>query len=1279
VRLTVTPIGAAGASAAGVSAAVVNYLEGERGDPGAALLGVDQAADYYADSREGPGRWLGQGAAFQGLRGVVNRDSFQRVLDGRHPITGARLVTAQGSSQRRHLAAGTAAQFDADGAPMYDVSDAARLLGLRRRDVEEMIEAGRDGSADPADPRWLGSVYGADGPLVPDREISRHLEFAAVPVTAADVLGDGDVNEMLSVAQVARLLAVTPQYVRRLCDEGSRGKRDGRQVRASLPSERAGDGPMAPYLIRRGDVADFAEQRRPPIARVGYDVTLTCEKSLGLLAMLSDGERQQNVVNALRAANETAMSHLDRVAAVARKGGQAVGTEGLIIASYFHGTSRALDPHPHHHNVVANAVVDEDGDVRTLDARALYRHAPAAAALATAALRWELRELGLGWWRRDDGVWEVAGIDERAIREFSRRRNEMDEVRAVLEERFGRPITHDEENTVALSTRPAKDAVDATELVADWRRRAKAVGLDVDGCFDRPFDRAVTHALLPGRDTHRLFEDLADPVSGLCAMSNTFDRADVLKAIADWAITDGHGRTCKVLLPPQEIERLADVFCGSAQVVQLDPVAVAGVIRRRDGTTVSDGQRDPVYTTMELLEVESEIIACYRNGRHAAAGCVTCDHLGDGEGTTDAIHLSDEQRALVRSWCTSGYRVQAAVGRAGTGKTTTMRAAAHAWRAAGYRVTGCAVKAEAARQLAGDAGIEADTVALLLARATGGQLVLDRDTILIVDEASTIGDRDLLAILRLADGAGATVRLIGDTAQHGSVPAGGSFAQLVELGGDDTPELTEVRRLRDPAQCRRSELVRSGQIIRALDELQESGQLVLTDSDAETYAAMLDRWYVHRRSGDDHPMVHGRNRQRRLLNQIAQAVLAADGTVDLEHAVTLSDGRRLCLGDDVIARHGDRSVHPDSDGSAWMRNGTTGRIIAVHRGGVPADDRVTVRTSVGPIEVRRAVFDRRRGGLDLGYAVTSYAVQGSTRNASTSAVTATTARSELYVDITRGRDSNQLYATRRAADRDGEEHLPRLDRELVPTLQHRLARGTVRTALAIDPDALAVGQARRGRDLLGLLAAHRRVEIGALDQAIDRAIAAVRRQAQSAPPGALKAVLPARPRCPHLAARWDLAAGDVAVRRASTSPARRQAPPVTPMERALGHRPDDEAGRQLWNDLASQLATLAVDITLSGLRRQSATGRDSTVNAAWLRPYLERLGGAGRLASVVPPQLGEVIEAVESWRSVHSIDPADTTTVLGPRPSDPAERMQFDRLARQLELRDENRRGRSVA
>jgi len=226
-----------------------------------------------------------------------------------------------------------------------------------------------------------------------------------------------------------------------------------------------------------------------------------------------------------------------------------------------------------------------------------------------------------------------------------------------------------------------------------------------------------------------------------------------------------------------------------------------------------------VYTTVELLEVEADILAVHRRGRHAGAGIVPVGVL-DATVAADP-RLSDEQVRLVRAWCTSGHRVQAAVGRAGTGKTTTMRVAATAWQAAGYRVIGAAVKGEAARQLATDAGIDADTVALLLARTAAGQPVLDSRTVLIVDEASTLRDRDLAAILRDAEAEGAVVRLIGDPAQHGSVPAGGSFTQLA--AGGDTPQLTRVRRLVDPGERQRAELMRAGRVEEALAELQSSG------------------------------------------------------------------------------------------------------------------------------------------------------------------------------------------------------------------------------------------------------------------------------------------------------------------------------------------------------------------------------------------------------------------------------------------------------------------------
>ncbi|MGB3409938.1 MAG: hypothetical protein WBA45_01970 [Microthrixaceae bacterium] len=64
-------------------------------------------------------------------------------------------------------------------------------------------------------------------------------------------------------------------------------------------------------------------------------------------------------------------------------------------------------------------------------------------------------------------------------------------------------------------------------------------------------------------------------------------------------------------------------------------------------------------------------------------------------------------------------------------------------------------------------------------------------------------------------------------------------------------------------------------------------------------------------------------------------------------------------------------------------------------------------------------------GIDHAYALTSYAVQGSTRSVSTSRVDATATRAETYVDITRGRDENHLCLTAATDPLDGEA-LPRV-------------------------------------------------------------------------------------------------------------------------------------------------------------------------------------------------------------------------------------------------------------
>jgi len=1278
MRLTVTPIGSSGSSTATVAKAVVDYLEGERagGTPG--VLGrslTGGAVSYYADSIEGPGLWLGAGASYRNLTGHVERDAFQRVLEGRHPSTGERLVTAQGSSQRKHLGVGAHARLDADGQPLYELSDAARLLGLKLKEIDELVRsADRSALCDPADSSWLATVKWGDGAVfVTDAEITRHHELASQPPTADAVRATGDPSDLLTVGEAAKLLKVTPAYVRRLCANGERATSERRMT--CLRSERTSED--GHFRIRRDVLADFAEQRKPPVARVGFDLTLTVEKSIGLLAALSDGDRQETIVRALHTANATAVGHMDVHGAVARRRGEVVGSEGLVAASYFHGTSRALDPHPHHHNVVANAVVDDEGGIRTLDARALYRQAPAAAALATAAVRWEIRDLGVAWRRRDNGVWEVVGVSDEVIREFSSRRTEMDEVRKALEERLGRTITNREEDHVALNTRSAKRAVDPNELRKEWLTRADRVGLDIGSCFDRA-DRAIAHEVLPDDLRHQLFNDLVDPTEGLCAETTTFARSDVMRAVADWSIIGDDGSRTKVLVPPAEVERLTARFCATDLVAEID---ASQVIRRRDGTVVSDGQSEPTFTTIELLDVEARIVSAVEAGIGADVGTIEPSIVEVVIGSAEV--LSEEQAGLVRDWLTSGDRVQCAVGRAGTGKTTTMRVAARAWTDADYRVLGASVKGEAARQLADDAGIESETVAMLLGRADAGIRVLDSRTVLIVDEASTIGDRDLLRLCDLAVETGATLRLIGDPAQHGSVPAGGSFNELVEIYSDRTPQLATVHRLTDAGERHRADLIRSGQVAEAIDELQASGQLVLTDSEHDTHAAILARWYTEWTAGRPHPMVHGRNRERRVLNSLAQQVLIADGVVDADRNVTLDDGRRLCVGDQVVARHGDRSIHPHDNRNGWMRNGTTGHIIDVRADPSSAErDEIDIATSDGTITCNRATFDRSAGGIDLAYAVTSYAVQGATNDVSTSAVTPSTSRSELYVDITRGRHNNQLYGTRPVTDdTDTEQHLPRIGTELGPVLRARLARSNARTALSASPSSPQVSRTAQGRSLAGLVAAQRRGDDGPdLAKAIEHAEAAVRRIAEHEPPSSVRKMLPDRPVCPHLAARWRTSVADAAVYLALENPRVRHDQAGLPG--VIGSRtgaPDPA----YWDRTARSLRETATEIVCRQLGDRHADTAIATIvrhRPEWLTEHLHSLADSGALVAVDVDRLGTLVDDVHEWRVEHDlIDQPDPGSPLGPTPTDALDRARHAQLARRLAAPSQRDTSRGIA
>ena len=204
--------------------------------------------------------------------------------------------------------------------------------------------------------------------------------------------------------------------------------------------------------------------------------------------------------------------------------------------------------------------------------------------------------------------------------------------------------------------------------------------------------------------------------------------------------------------------------------------------------------------------------------------------------------LTHGQKAAVKLILATEDRTVGVQGYAGSGKTTMLNRARALLEKKGYAVRGLAPSASAARTLAGEAGIESETLQRFLARYTGvaegrmtrkGQKEMRATfakTALIVDEgslASTVQARDLL---RIADSLRIPrVVLVGDEKQLDAVDAGKPFAQL-QRAGMRTAVMDEIMRQRDPALKEAVEASLAGDVTRAFAKLGDNVAEVKPDN-----------------------------------------------------------------------------------------------------------------------------------------------------------------------------------------------------------------------------------------------------------------------------------------------------------------------------------------------------------------------------------------------------------------------------------------------------------------
>ena len=174
--------------------------------------------------------------------------------------------------------------------------------------------------------------------------------------------------------------------------------------------------------------------------------------------------------------------------------------------------------------------------------------------------------------------------------------------------------------------------------------------------------------------------------------------------------------------------------------------------------------------------------------------------------------LTHEQACAVAHLTQRPRRIALLSGYAGTAKTTTLQAVREAFEAEGYKVIGASLSGKAARELSNRAGIPSTTIrmrerelyptlghqlkqhARQLARAARRwktsrpkPLVIDPKTVLILDEASMIGTKDMHMLVEAVVRGGGKLILVGDKHQLPSIDAGGPFGSIAERDPSGPP------------------------------------------------------------------------------------------------------------------------------------------------------------------------------------------------------------------------------------------------------------------------------------------------------------------------------------------------------------------------------------------------------------------------------------------------------------------------------------------------------------
>ncbi len=537
-------------------------------------------------------------------------------------------------------------------------------------------------------------------------------------------------------------------------------------------------------------------QRNKSNRTVGYDFNFHCPKSVSVAYEFTQDER---ILGAFKMSVNQTMREIEseiKTRVRKNKADENRTTGNMVWAEFVHFTARPVngvpDPHLHAHCYTFNTTWDdEEKKWKAGQFRDLKGDAPYFEAAFHARFSKQLAEMGYRIERTAKG-WELAGVPQRVLDEFSKRTEQVEQKAKEL----GITSAKGKDGLAALTRERKQKQFSKPELRRTWEARISAA-------------------------ERQTIENIRNEIIAVPRVS-----ASEMKAM-DFAMQHCYERAS--IVTDKELLRHALRFgVGDVDVAQTKRQLLRDELIKEN----VDGRQ--WLTTKDVLAEEKRLIDFVADGKGKFKP------FGSGKFQFQNQTLSDEQRNAVLYVLKSTERVTAIRGGAGTGKTTMMKEAVAAIESNGAKVFTFAPSAEASRGvLRSDAGFaNAETVEALLQNPKLQAQV--RGQVIWIDEAGLLSVRSLARVADLAEKENCRIILSGDTAQHRAVERGDALRLLEQHAGLQAAELTQIRRQKADAHKAFVADLRAGNLENAFKRLDKLGMLREMDADKRHAALATD-------------------------------------------------------------------------------------------------------------------------------------------------------------------------------------------------------------------------------------------------------------------------------------------------------------------------------------------------------------------------------------------------------------------------------------------------------